>query len=102
MSNPHYNEDLLHLDGHWEPERVLGLDTIFVVTGCGLASELLDRPVAELLRDEIDRRGFPLRMRRAVVVGDLWWSRESDESLAAISVGGPGARYTVLTKSLSR
>src|SRR5271166_4987942 len=53
--NPRYNFDLLTLDGKFKLSEVINLKTVIIVVGDGLVSELLDRPVAGLLRDEINR-----------------------------------------------
>jgi hypothetical protein len=67
----------------------MSTDTIILVTGCCVVTELLDRPIAEFLRNEIDKRGSH-RYQRGIIVGDLWWFR--DESLhkhPVIAIGGP-------------
>lgn len=92
VSNPHYGHDLKTLDGSWDLTKVLGPETILIVTGCSLMAELLDRPVAEMLRDEIDRRGTPSSYRRGIVIGDIWWSREMNlHSCPVISIGSSAA-----------
>jgi hypothetical protein len=88
MSNPHYQHDLNKLDEIWDFSKVISPETIFIVTGCNMAVDLLDRPVAERLRDEIDKRGNPLTCRRAIIIGDLWWWKETqNQSNPVISIG---------------
>ena len=92
MSNPHYESDFNQMVvGGYDLARLMGPETVLVVTGTWVLSELLDRPVAELLRDEIDRRGHVARLRRAIIVTDFAFGR--DEGLAthpAIAIGSPG------------
>jgi ribosomal protein S1 len=88
VSNPHYQHDLNKLDEIWDFSKVISPETIFIVTGCNVAVELLDRPVAERLRDEIDNRGNPLTCRRAIIIGDLWWWKDTqNQSHPVISIG---------------
>jgi hypothetical protein len=49
MANPHYTYDLTQLDGVWDRAKVMNPQTILLVIGTELASELLDRAVAERL-----------------------------------------------------
>lgn len=90
--NPYYEEDLLQLDGCWDLAHVITAETVFVVTGCNVLSELLDRPVAGLLRDQIDRLGAGQLGRRAIVIGDVCWGADWDGGLTShpmICIGGP-------------
>jgi hypothetical protein len=90
MSNPHYARDLRLLDGEWDLTEVMNGQTIIIVTGIGLEVELLDRPVAERLRDEIDKRGDITRGQRAIVVTDaLWFNDTNLHTQPVIAVGGP-------------
>jgi hypothetical protein len=90
LSNPHYARDLRLLDGEWDLTEVMNGQTIIIVTGIGLEVELLDRPVAERLRDEIDKRGDITRGQRAIVVTDaLWFNDTNLHTQPVIAVGGP-------------
>jgi hypothetical protein len=66
---------------------------VIVVVGTSIIAELLDRPVAELLRDEIDRLGGEFPYRRAVVLTHDAWYAEAEQPIIAnnpvIAVGGP-------------
>lgn len=90
MANLRYAEDLRAIDGIWDVSAVVGPETILVVIGCHIFPELLDRPLAERLRDEIDRRGMRVGSRRAVVLGDMWWHKDSQlHRQPLIAIGGP-------------
>ena len=91
MSNPHYDDDLEQLDGVWDLDAILSSCTIIIVVGAGVISELLDRPMAELLRDAIDTQAVLRDGRRAIVVTDACWLREERlQEMATIAVGGAG------------
>ena len=67
-------------------------ETIVLVTGASLTAEERDRPLAYLLKAEIDRRGAGHPYRRAVVVTDLWYLDNRIFHLnPTIALGGPGA-----------
>lgn len=67
-------------------------ETVVLVTGSSLTAEERDRPLAYLLKSEIDRRGAGHAYRRAVVVADLWYLDNRIFHLnPTIAVGGPGA-----------
>ncbi len=92
MSNPHYKNDLKVLDGNWDLSQIINSETIFILSGCRVSAELLVRPVAEMLRDEIDRLGNPSTSRRAIVIADWWWwQEEMDKAHPIIAVGGPAS-----------
>lgn len=68
-----------------------GQETVILVIGSGASQVLHDRPLAERLKAEIDRRGAGHAYRRAVIVGDerfLGWG--ALEAGPAIAIGGPG------------
>jgi hypothetical protein len=66
-------------------------ETIVLVTGSSPAAEERDRPLAYLLKTEIDRRGAGHAYRRAVVVGDLWYlENRLFHHNPTIAIGGPG------------
>lgn len=99
MSNPHFTHDLFKLQHSWKIEQVIGPDTIILVTGCAIVAELLDRPIAEFLRDEIDKRGNLRTYQRGIIISDLWWFRDpSLHKQPAISVGGHAINH--LTREL--
>lgn len=90
MSNPHYDSDLLALEQNWQFSAIANPETILLVVGCNPIPELLDRPLAEVLRDGIDALGAPNPFRRGIVLGDMYYL--SDSSLwqyPVLSVGGP-------------
>jgi hypothetical protein len=66
-------------------------ETVVLVTGSSLTAEERDRPLAYLLKSEIDRRGAGHAYRRAVVVGDVWYlENRLFHHHPTIAVGGPG------------
>lgn len=98
MSNPHYTSDLrtLEVEG-FASLAMIGEETIMVVVGTRIDAELFDRPLAEALRDIIDKKGFPDPSRRAIVVSDVeWYRNERLRCRPSISVGGP------ITNSLTK
>jgi pyrimidine deaminase RibD-like protein len=88
--NPRYDDDLARLDVDFRYDSVLNRDTVFIVVGNGLVSELLDRPSAGRLRDAINVKGIGKRFRRAIIVGAYLWSVESHISKAPIISVGSG------------
>jgi hypothetical protein len=67
-------------------------ETVVLVTGASLTAEERDRPLAYLLKAEIDRRGAGHPYRRGVVVADLWYLENRIFHLnPTIAIGGPGA-----------
>ena len=93
MSNPKYDEDILRLDASYNRQSVIGAETIVIVVGTSVISELLDRPVAELIRDAIDRAGGIYPYRRGVVLSDIAWYAEAGvlAMKPVIAIGGPPA-----------
>jgi hypothetical protein len=91
MSNPKYAEDIYRLDRTWRRSSVIDRETVIIVVGTNIISELLDRSVAELMRDEIDRRGAPYAFRRGVIVSHEGWYSEAQyiKDNAVIAIGGP-------------
>lgn len=66
-------------------------ETILLVTGTGIAAEERDRPLAYLLKAEIDRAGGSHPYRRGIVVGDQWYLDNRLFHLnPTITIGGPG------------
>ncbi len=67
-------------------------ETVVLVSGSSVTAEERDRPLAYLLKTEIDRRGAGHAYRRAVVVADLWYLENRIFHLnPTIAIGGPGA-----------
>jgi hypothetical protein len=67
-------------------------ETVVLVTGASPTAEERDRPLAYLLKAEIDRRGAGHAYRRAVVVADLWYLENRIFHLnPTVAIGGPGA-----------
>lgn len=93
VSNPRFQSDFAALVPHgYDLGRVMGPGTVLLVTGTWLPSELLDRPLAEAVRDEIGRRGYPDPFRRGIVMSDTWWFRDHElQKFPTISFGGPAA-----------
>ena len=90
--NPRYDFDLLMLDGKFKLAEVINQKTVVIVVGDGLVPELLDRPVAGLLRDEISRwsKGDPFR--RAVIVGHFQWTEATWlHANPTVAIGGEPA-----------
>ena len=101
MANPRYADDLSRLGRVYKRNAVINRETIIIVIGNGIPSELLERPVAEALRDEIDRRGGAEHpFRRAIVLTDSGWNEEAtDVALnAVIAIGSH--RANELSKKL--
>lgn len=94
MSNPKYAEDISKLDLLFDRQSVINLETILIIVGTSVIAELLDRPVAEILRDRIDERGGMFQFQRAVVLTDAAWYSEKEKWILSrnpiIAVGGPG------------
>jgi hypothetical protein len=93
MSNPEYTNDFRRLEQHYAASAVINPETIIIVVGTSLFAELLDRPVAELLRDDIDSRGskeYPFR-RAIVLTDEVWYAEENLRSNPVIAIGGPGS-----------
>src|SRR5947209_1878217 len=93
MANPHYEIDTKALEQHhYSLSAVLSKETILIVVGCWIPAELCDRPVAEMVRDEIDKRGQKYPHRRGIVVTDAEWFKNQDlQRHPAIAIGGPQA-----------
>ncbi len=96
MSNRKYAADLAALDGKWDLKAVMNEETILIVTGNTVVTELLDRTTAEHLRDEIDERGGTERYRRALVIDYGTFQRETKRGVLSkshplIAIGGPKA-----------
>jgi hypothetical protein len=92
MSNPKYVDDLARRDRVYDRNSIANRETIILVVGKSVPAELLDRPVAELLRDHIEQRGGKANsFRRAIVVTDeAWHAKSKDLAIkAVIAIGGP-------------
>jgi hypothetical protein len=86
--NPHYDADLLRLDGKWNLQEVMNQKTVIIVVGDNLVSGLLDRPTAGLLRDEIDSCGESDLFKRAVIIGHSPWTNATEvHGNPTISIG---------------
>ncbi len=67
-------------------------ETILLVTGSTPGAEGKDAPLAEWLRDEIDRRGGGLPFRRGLLVEDsAYVSTPAFHENPTIAIGGPGS-----------
>src|SRR5208283_3236670 len=103
MSNPKYTTDLTALDGKWDLTAIMNNETVLIVTGNTVVSELLDRPTAEHLRGEIDGRAGKHQYRRALVIDYGTFRRETESGALSkdgplIAIGGPNSND--LTKEL--
>jgi len=86
--NPRYDFDLQKLDGSWELHKVINPKTVVIVVGDGLVAELLDRPVAGFLRDEINRLSAGDPFQRAVIIGHSQWTVEAGlQANPTLSIG---------------
>jgi hypothetical protein len=100
VSNPHYTSDLKLLDRVWDRTAVINSQTIILVVGADVAAELLDRPVAARLRDEIDKRGDVTDCRRAIILTDVLWFKDATlHTQPVIAIGGPSSN--ALTAALA-
>jgi hypothetical protein len=90
MANPRYADDISRLDRVYDRRAIINKETVMIVVGNRSAPELLDRPVAESLRDVIDRKGgIEHPFRRAIVLTDSAWNAEAkDVALNAVIVIG--------------
>jgi hypothetical protein len=101
MANPRYAEDFSRLDRVYDRRAIINPETVMIVVGNGIPPELLDRPVAESLRDVIDRKGgIEHPFRRAIVLTDSAWSAEAQDVAlnAVIAIGSH--RANELSKKL--
>jgi hypothetical protein len=90
--NPHYASDLKLLDENFQVSNLITPETILVITGTGVIAELLDRPCAAILRENIDSLGQNRPHRRGILLSDtLWLSNPNLKLCPVISVGGPPA-----------
>jgi hypothetical protein len=90
--NPRYDFDLLTIDGKFKLGDIINRRTVVIVVGDGLVSELLDRPVAGLLRDEISRWSGGDPFKRAIIIGHLRWTKETWLHVnPTIAIGGEPA-----------
>jgi hypothetical protein len=101
MANPRYADDFSRLDRVYDRRAIINMETVMIVIGNRIPPELLDRPVAESLRDVIDRKGgIGHPFRRAIVLTDSAWSAEAQDVAlnAAIAIGSH--RANELSKKL--
>jgi len=94
MSNPRYEDDRKRLEPLYDIESVINMDTIVIVVGTWVFAELLDRTIAEILRDHVNSIGkvdeHPFR--RAIILTDVeWYANKKITNNALISIGGPPA-----------
>ena len=89
LINPLYDSDLKLLDNRYRREDIISNETVAVVPGDGLMPDLLDRPLAGLLRDEIDLRGETKKFRRALIVSNSTWQAEPIlQACPTVAIGG--------------
>lgn len=67
-------------------------ETVVLVVGGSEAAAERDRPLADRIKGEIDRRGDGHAWRRAVIVSDQqYFSAEGLQRSTVIAIGGPGS-----------
>ena len=67
-------------------------ETVVLVVGATSTAEERDRPLAELIKGEIDRRGDGHAWRRAVIVNDQqYFNAQGLQRSTVIAIGGPGS-----------
>lgn len=102
--NVRFDDDTARLKRNFDPAALIGRETIFIVVGEGIVSELLDRHTAGILRDAIDSLDSTHPFRRGIIVTDHAWLENDSlkkyrEENAAISIGSRSANR--LTRDLS-
>lgn len=86
FSNPDFMLDLRELQKKFNFFSVLDKsNTIIIVIGCHLYSELLDRPVAEMLKKVIDSKGNYRNGKRAVILGDRQYLYDEKETVQGVN-----------------
>jgi hypothetical protein len=90
MLSRNYEKTLDRLGAGYLVENVVKVETVIIVVGSAIIAELLDRPLAEKIRGEIDDMGKS-EFQRAVIITDVAWYREANQLAenAVIAVGGP-------------
>ncbi len=91
--NPRFHDDLMRLDRSFKIETIAGPETVFIVAGETIVSEVLDRYTCGLLREEIDSRSQGHPFKRALIVSAGSWKRDYwfTEKCPAISIGSEKA-----------
>jgi pyrimidine deaminase RibD-like protein len=92
--NPRFEDDSARLDGRsFKIENIANRQTIFIISGDTIVSELLDRYTCGLLREKIDIAGKGDPFKRAIIVSAAAWKREHwfTQSSPGISIGSQGA-----------
>jgi|GEM_PF-5250188 len=70
--------------------------SLLIVTGSHVIAEMLDRPIAEMLREEINKSSS----LKAIIISDHQYLVDAEmHSLSVISIGGPNMNY--LTKEIA-
>lgn len=72
-----YEDDKNANDIYWITEKYVSPETIIIVLGSHTCFEIFDRIPAELLRKHIDEAGNYNKRRRAIIVTDVWYQRDS-------------------------
>lgn len=90
LINPRFDGDLRKLDRTFELESIANTDTVFIIAGETIVSELLDRVTCGLLRDAIDAEGLPDPFKRALIVSAKTWGASAwlTQKCPALSIGG--------------
>ncbi|KPJ54113.1 hypothetical protein AMJ39_01520 [candidate division TA06 bacterium DG_24] len=70
------------------------LYTILIVVGSDVRAEERDRPLAYRLKGEIDARGDPEQLKKAIVLGDQWYLQNKVyQACPTIAIGGAGVNH---------
>jgi pyrimidine deaminase RibD-like protein len=93
LMNPRFSEDSARFDGHFKLNSIASNETIFIIAGETIVSDLLDRLTCGILRDAIDREGEGHEFRRSIIVSGASWTRDRwfTDKCPAISIGSEGA-----------
>lgn len=97
LINPSYDRDMDLLDKTFRREAIISNESVVIVPGTGLVADLLDRPTAGLLRDEIDARGDKKFRRALIVSNDSWQAEAILQRCTTVAIGGENVNP--LTKS---
>jgi pyrimidine deaminase RibD-like protein len=93
LINPRFSDDSGRLDGTFKLTSVASNETIFIIAGETIVSDLLDRLTCGILRDAIDSDHKGDAFRRSIIVSGASWTRDKwfTDKCPAISIGSEGA-----------
>lgn len=95
-SSSSLENDIEILDASWSLSKLISRKTIIIVVGSHLVAEILDRRLAEQLRDKIDKLGSYSKKERAIILTDVEYMSQLEEykgkaiirDSPVISIGG--------------